>query len=42
MCMRRAGKADYLVERARGLGDFFGVLGIAVKQIGLEAGPLSA
>jgi transposase len=23
------------------LGDLFGVLGIAVKQIGLEAGPLS-
>jgi transposase len=34
-------KETKVASEPEALGDFFGVLGIAVKQIGLEAGPLS-
>jgi len=34
-------KETKVTSEPEALGNFFGVLGIAVKQIGLEAGPLS-
>ena len=34
-------KETKVASEPEALGDFFSVLGIAVKQIGLEAGPLS-